>query len=289
MTTKILITGLHSYVGSSVRRWLEGFPGQYDVTGLSLRSSDWRSKSFSGFDSVLHVAGIAHVSADPQMERRYMAVNRDLAAETARKAKDEGAGQFIFMSSAIVYGDSASIGKDKTVTFGTAPAPTNFYGQSKLEAEGRLRALGYNSFKVAILRPPMIYGPGCKGNFPILVKLAERLPLFPDVDNQRSMLFIDNLCEFIRLLIDNQESGLFFPQNDKYVSTSHVVRLIAQAKGKNIRLTRLFNPALRLLARCTPLVDKAFGNFRYDQSMSRYKQNYIVADLEQSVKKSVIG
>ncbi|MBO1915018.1 NAD-dependent epimerase/dehydratase family protein, partial [Microvirga sp. 3-52] len=86
----------------------------------------------------------------------------------------------------------------------TTPAPSNFYGDSKLQAENQIKSLNEDSFKVVILRPPMIYGKGSKGNYPKLAKAARKLPVFPNIDNQRSMLHIDNLCEFMKLMIDNQ-------------------------------------------------------------------------------------
>src|SRR5690606_2947926 len=102
-------------------------------------------------------------------------------------------------------------------------------------------------FKVVILRPPMIYGKGCKGNYPKLVKLAKILPVFPNIENKRSMLHIDNLCEFIKLMIDNGENGLFFPQNKEYVKTSELVKIIAEVHGRKIRFTKLFNFLLKIL------------------------------------------
>lgn len=186
------------------------------------------------------------------------------------------------MSSIIVYGDSSI--NQRVIDNNTVPTPSNFYGNSKLQAEEGIKPLENDTFKVAILRPPMIYGSGSKGNYPKLAKLAQKLPVFPDIDNQRSMLHIDNLCEFIRLMIDNEERGLFFPQNSEYVKTSEMVRLIAEAHGKNIRLTRMFDPILRSIGMKVDLVNKVFGNLVYEKSMSTYKENYRIRDLKESIK-----
>jgi len=277
---RILITGEGSYIGTSVEKWLHRYPGRYEIDTIDMRSDSWREKDFSRYDVVFHVAGIAHVSTDPKYKDLYYRVNRDLAIETARKARSEGVRQFIFMSSVIVYGDS---GRGKVIYRDTEPRPANFYGDSKLQAEEGIRALDSESFKVVILRPPMIYGKGAKGNYPRLAKAAKKLPFFPDMHNKRSMLHIDNLCEFIRLMIDNEERGTFFPQNAEYVSTSELVRLIARAHGRNIRLTRIFNPALKVMARFTGLINKVFGDMAYDMAMSEYKENYRVRSLEESV------
>ncbi len=204
---RVLITGANSYIGTNVERWLLREPDKYHVDTLDLKDPSWKNYDFSPYDVVFHVAGIAHVSRNPKLKDLYYSVNRDLAIETAKKAKDDGVKQFIFMSSIIVYGDSSS--SKRVITKDTVPTPSNFYGDSKLQAEQGIRALESESFKVVILRPPMIYGKGCKGNYPKLAKLALKLPFFPDIYNERSMLYIDNLCEFIRLMIYNEESGIF--------------------------------------------------------------------------------
>lgn len=281
---KILITGKGSYIGTSFERWLAQWPEDYTVDTLDMIGDSWRNTSFKGYDVVFHVAGIAHVSTNPKLESLYYRVNRDLAIETAKKAKAEGVKQFIFMSSIIVYGDSGSINQKRVITRETAPTPANFYGDSKLQAEQGIVPLQNDNFKIVILRPPMIYGKGSKGNYPKLAKAAQILPFFPDINNQRSMLHIDNLCEFVRLMINNEEHGVFFPQNAEYVKTSEMVRLIAEVHGKQIRLTRVFNLALKLMGCSIGFVNKVFGNLVYDQSISKYKENYQINDLKQSIK-----
>ncbi len=286
MTVRILVTG-HGFVARGFAAWLARFGERYSCDLVSLRDEKWRESNWHGYDAVLHTAGIAHVSLDPRMEREYMRVNRDLTLEAARKARDAGVKQFLFMSSAIVYGDSSPLGQDKLITAGTEPHPSNFYGRSKLEAEQDLAALAAPDFSVAVVRAPMIYGPGCKGNFPLLAKCARTLPVFPFVQNARSMIYINNLCEFLRLLIENRDGGTFWPQNAEYVNTSDLVLQLARAQGKKLRLTRVFNPALKILRSFTPLVDKAFGSMRYDMAMSGYRENYHTATLEQSLQETI--
>ncbi|WP_444684989.1 NAD-dependent epimerase/dehydratase family protein [Alkalicoccus luteus] len=281
---KVLITGESSYIGKQFEAWLNKTKDKYQVTKISVRDNSWKKINFSSFDVVLHLAGIAHVSRDPNMEDLYYKVNRDLTVEIAQKAKFEGVGQFIFMSSIIVYGDSS---KDKRVIGrDTLARPSNFYGQSKLEAEQRITEMEDQTFNIVIIRPPMIYGKGSKGNYPKLAKAAKKLPLFPDIENQRSMLHIDNLCEFLRLLIDNNESGLFFPQNAEYVKTSEMVKLIGEAHGKKVRLTKVFNPVLGIMGRKIGIINKVFGNLIYDQNLSCYKDNYRIRDLHESIRRT---
>lgn len=280
---RILITGKNSYIGTNVEKWLMRYPDKYSVDTIDMVDGSWREKSFVGYDVVFHVAGIAHVSSNPKMKDLYYKVNRDLAIETAQKAKNEGVKQFIFMSSIIVYGDSARLGKKKVITRETVPQPSNFYGDSKLQAENGIKKLESDDFKVVIIRPPMIYGKGAKGNYPRLAKIARRWPVFPNIDNERSMLHIDNLCEFVKIMIDFQESGTFFPQNKEYIKTSELVRLIAKVNGKHIRLVKVFNPFIRIMA-CVGIVKKVFGNLVYDQSLSSsYFTSYQIRNLEESI------
>lgn len=281
---KILITGANSYIGVSVENWLMKEPSKYKVDTVDVKDGSWQEKDFSQYNVVFHVAGIAHVSSDPKMEAMYYKVNRDLTVEAAKKAKAEGVKQFVFMSSIIVYGDSSS--SKRVVDRDTVPTPSNFYGNSKLQAEEGIKDLEDDNFKIVVVRPPMIYGKGSKGNYPRLAKMAQKIPVFPDIDNERSMLHIDNLCEFIKVIIDNEEAGLFFPQNKEYVKTSEMVRLIAEVHGKKIWMTKIFNPILRLIFGIG-VVNKVFGNLVYEKSMSDYdKANYRIRDLKQSIIKT---
>lgn len=286
---KILITGANSYIGTSFESYIAQWPEQYQVDTVDMIDGTWREKSFAGYDSVFHVAGIAHSDTGRVSEERramYYDVNTNLAIETAMKAKHDGARQFIFMSSAIVYGNSAPLGQKKLITRDTPVAPANFYGDTKVQAENGILPLSDDSFKVVVLRPPMVYGPRSKGNYAVLSKLARMLPVFPAVDNQRSMLYIDNLMEFIRLMITNEEQGIFWPQNREYTNTTEMVRMIARAHGKKILVTGGLNWALKLIRPVTGLVDKAFGSLAYEPGMSQYREEYCKVGLEESINKA---
>lgn len=287
----ILVTGANSYIGTSFANYLAEpqFEGKYQVDTLDMIGDAWKSYDFSKYDSVYHVAGIAHSDNGPISEERaklYYAVNTDLTVACATKAKQAGVKQFIFMSSAIVYGDSAPIGKRKLITRETPVDPANCYGDSKVQAENGLRPLDCDTFKVVILRPPMIFGKNSKGNYPLLSKLSQKLPVFPKVQNERSMLYIGNLVEFVRLMIENEEQGTFWPQNPQYSNTSDVIAKIAAAHGKHVVLIPGFGWALRLMSHLTGLVNKAFGNLSYDQQMSVYKEPYQKYSLEEAIEKT---
>lgn len=264
---RILITGANSYVGTNVERWLIRETDKYHVNTIDMIDGSWREKDFSGYDVVFHVAGIAHVNAKKNMESLYYKVNTDLTIETAQHAKQGGVKQFIFMSSIIVYGESKSL-KPVVITRDTEPKPNGFYGNSKLQAEIGIKKLEDQDFKVVILRPPMIYGPGSKGNFPKLIALAKKTPIFPAYHNQRSMLYIDNLCEFVRLVIDNEERGVFWPQNREYVDTCEVVRQVAEEAGHKVWITRLLNLFVVLGAFFVPSFNKMWGSLIYSKELS---------------------
>lgn len=283
---KILITGANSYIGVSVERYLHRWLEHYIVDTVDMVDGSWKEKPFHGYDAVLHVAGLVHqpqTKNDPVQAEAYDRINHQLAVETAQKAKAEGVRQFLFMSSASVYGLDAPVGKVIMITKETPLNPRDNYGISKKHAEESLRKLQDDQFRIAILRPPMIYGKGCKGNYQTMAKLARKLPVFPKVRNQRSMLYMENLAEFIRLLIDDEAEGIFCPQNNEYVNTSDMVNLIAHANGKGIMLIGGFTWALKLLRCATGIVDKAFGSLCYDFELSNYTKEYCVKDLQESI------
>ena len=287
---RILITGANSFIGTSFEKYInENFPNDYYIETVDMINPIWRDKSFSGFDTVYHVAGIAHSDAGKVTEERkafYYKINTDLTIETAKKAKADGVKQFIFMSSATVYGESAPIGKTKVITKDTPVSPANFYGDSKVQAENGLKNLADENFKIVILRPPMIYGPGCKGNYLILRKFALKLPLFPKIKNERSMLYIGNLVEFVRLMVENEEAGTFWPQNSEYSNTSELVKLIADIHNRKVCLVPGLSLALIILSHITNLVNKAFGSLTYEDHLGDYKEEYRLLSLAQSIEET---
>ncbi|MBS6404502.1 MAG: sugar transferase [Mediterraneibacter gnavus] len=283
---KVLITGQGSYIGTAVERWLLKDKDHYQVDTLDMQDETWRDTDFSQYDVVYHVAGIAHAdvgNVTEEQKQLYYKVNTDLTIEVVERARQAKVKQFIFMSSMIVYSGC----KENFITSETEPCPLNFYGDSKWRADQKIQEMDAENFKVVVLRPPMIYGKGSKGNYPQLAKLASKLPVFPIVKNQRSMLHIDNLCQFVKLMIDNEEHGVFFPQNGEYSNTSDMVQMIAEVKGHRIIMIPFVGIFIKLLEKVPGkiggLTIKAFGNSSYDMSMSEYKENYRVNSLRKSI------
>lgn len=273
---RILITGKNSYIGTSFENYLSKFPNEYYVETLDMRDENWRSFDFSKFDVVFHVAGIAHIKETKKNRDLYFKINRNLAIETAKHAQVSGVKQFIFLSTMSVFGLDEGIIVENTPTL-----PKNAYGQSKLEAEKEIFKLNNEEFKVAIVRPPMVYGKGCKGNYQRLSKLAKITPIFPDINNKRSMIFIDNLSLFTKRLIDISKYGLYHPQNIEYVRTSEMFQIIAKIHGKRVVMTKIFNFLIILFSVNT--LKKVFGNLVYDECMSVYEFSYIECKFKESI------
>jgi UDP-glucose 4-epimerase len=269
---KILITGADSYIGTSFEKRVLKWPDEYAVDTLDMIGDSWKEKSFAGYDAVFHVAGIAHEKETKQNEELYYKVNRDLAIGTAQKAKIDGVKQFVFLSSMSVYGLETGV-----ITKETIPNPKTNYGKSKLQAEERIIPFAGTDFAVTIIRPPMVYGDGCKGNYQTLVKLAQKLIVCPKYINKRSMIHIDNLSMFVKAIIDAQAGGTYYPQNRNYVCTCDMIKKIASDKGRRIRMTRILNPAVHILKACTTVGRKAFGDLIY-KNMETMDYSYCVTE-----------
>lgn len=295
---KVLITGAGSYIGETFRSYASTHYPSLSISAIDMLDGSWKKADFSSYDIVYHVAGIAHAdvgNVSEETKEKYYKVNTDLAVEVCKKAKAEGVKEFIFMSSMIVYGDSAPFGIKKVVDEHTIPHPANFYGDSKLQADVAVRDLADDKFKVVVLRPPMIYGCGSKGNYPTLAKLAKKLPVFPDVDNERSMLHIDNLCEFlcqIMLVKEVKENAVvLIPQNAEWTKTSEMVREIGGVCGKKVKLMGIMKPAVLIGGKAPGkiggLVNKAFGNSCYAHGVSVYEGiDYQKVDLKESIRRT---
>ncbi len=277
---KILVTGANSYIGKSFISFMRNYQG-YKVDSVSMQNGEWKIMDFSKYDVVLHTAGIVHKKVKENDAYLYFLVNRDLAMEVAQKAKNAGIKQFIYLSSMSVYGIETGV-----ITKDTIPVPKSAYGKSKLEAEYKLNEPNCNEFKVCILRPPMVYGKDCKGNFQSMVKYVRKLPIFPKINNRRSMIYIDNLSSFEKLAIDKNLSGIYFPQNDEYVSTENMAMLIAKKINKHIYTSRLFGGAIFLLRPFVGILKKAFGDLIYSNTED-FNFSYCRVNFEESIDRSI--
>ncbi|MCL2815776.1 MAG: NAD-dependent epimerase/dehydratase family protein [Oscillospiraceae bacterium] len=276
---RVLVIGDDSYIGMSFEAFAKD---RFDIKMVNSRDGAWKDVDFTGYDSVLHCAGIAHVKQTKKMEPLYYKINCDLAADVANKAKEENVRQFIFLSTMAVYGTSKT-----KIDINTLPAPNkkDFYGGSKLKAEQQLQKLADDEFRLCVIRPPMVYGKGCRGNFLKLAKLAKKTPIFPNYPNKRSMIYIENLCSFICALIDGENDGIFLPQNEEYVNTTELVQCIAKCYGKRVATTKLFNWLIRLLAKRVSAFEKMFGDLYYVKQGN--ESGYSIINLEDSIRISI--
>jgi len=279
----ILVIGKNGYIGEHIKHWLDKYPEKYSTEIVSSMDGEWKNTDFSKFSVVVNTAGIAHINnITEDMRDMFFSVNRDLAIELASHSKKAGVKQFILFSSMNVYGDRGG-----TVTNRDATNPTSFYGQSKFEGDMGALALKDGYFKVASIRPPFVYGKGCKGNYNTISHIARKTPIFPDFKNKKSMIYIDNLCEFVRLLIDDGSGGIYTPQNRELVSTTELVRTVAKCHNHKIWFTKLFNWGIYPTRKILKDISRAFADDCYDLSVSKYWNfEYCVVDFKESIKRT---
>lgn len=278
---KILIYGKGSYIGEHYREGLEARGHQVDmVDSLVLKPGDF---SVEGYEVVINVVGIAHVKITPNMESLFYKINTDYAVDLCRLAKEAGVKQYIYMSSMNVFGDTSECIKSRD-----QENPKNFYGKSKLLADQRIHMMEDANFKVVSIRPPVVYGKGCKGNFTLLEKVASVALVFPKYENVRSMIFIDHLVNFLCRMVENEENGYFHPQNKDYITTTQAVVEIRKAKGKKTLVIPGFGWLIRILMRHVSKAERAFSNDYYDLVFSRYGDNsYCPLSFGETIKLSV--
>jgi UDP-glucose 4-epimerase len=266
---KLLITGSSGFVG----RYATGyFKDSYDVETLSLRNKLAGNSVFQGVDSILHLAGKAHVmgNTDPQ---EYFDINRDLAVSFAQKAKDNGVSQFIYISSTKVYGDDNSSILDE---FSTCQ-PNDPYGESKYEAEQELLKLNDTAFTITIIRPPLIYGKGVKGNLARISKLIDKLPIIPfgGIQNKRSMVYVGNLTALVDHVINNRSQGVYIAGDDKAYSTTYLVETILKNKGlskKNVVLPKFLLSLIRTIK--PKIYSRLFDSYEVTNTKTNKRLNF---------------
>lgn len=280
---RILIIGKDSYVGESFLRWLEHYPNKYYVQIVSSNNMAWKSVDFTDYETVVDFAGIAHIkNIKKDMKDLFYSINRDLSIEIAKWSKEHGIKHFIVFSSMNVYGDYCD-----NLTDRSAERPTSFYGDSKLQGDLGIKKFESESFKVSYVRPPFIYGKGCKGNYNTISKIAKRTLLFPTYRNKKSMIYIDNLCEFVRRVIDEQMIGILTPQNSYLASTSDLVKEIAKCHNKKIWFTGLFNWSIKPASKLFKSIRKAFADDCFTPELSNYWNNeYCVVSFEESIRRT---
>lgn len=208
-------------------------------------------------NTLIHLAGIAH-SLSPDEDLVY-ASNRDLVVQVAETARTMGYRQFVFLSSALVWGSRRDV-----VSLKTPEEPDTPYARAKLAAEAELRKMDSPDFRVAILRPPLIYGPGVKGNLAKLLQAVHRWPVCPlgIADNRRSLVNVDNVCGLITHLIDKQLSGTFCALDHPPVSSLEILQQMAAWMPRHARMLAMPAAGKKVLARLAPgIATRLSGSF----------------------------
>lgn len=273
----VLLTGSSGFIGSSLAKAitaqnhfnlavaLRGSIANSPYTAFSIdgltKDTNW-STALVEQQVVINAAARAHIMkddvADPLAE--YRRVNVEGSLNLARQAAEAGVKRFIFISSIKVNGEQTPLGKPFTAA--DVPAPEDAYGISKFEAEQGLQLLAKETgMEMVIIRPPLVYGPGVKGNFANMNRLvAKGLPLpLGAVHNQRSLVSLDNLVDLIITCIDHPAAAnqVFLAGDGQDLSTTELLKGVAKAMGKPSRLLPI--PAGLLLFGASILGKKAMA------------------------------
>ena len=282
---KILVIGKNGFVSTSFQNYMKKYP-EIQVDAISARDGNWRNCNFGVYDVVYNSTGLAHNDARKGSDRQFMELNRDLPKALAQKAKTEGVKTFINMSSMIVYGNMSELGSKERITENTIPNPSGIYGKSKLAGEKEIRKFEDEKFHVAIIRSPLVYSENAVDNFLKLTQYAKKGFIFPKIENARSMIYSDNLCELVKLIAENSGSGIYYPQQERYICTSQLLKDIAIEDGHIMIVTKIFNPILYLISKKSMFIRKVFGSLAYDMNMSNcFQSKYIVVSYEESIKR----
>ncbi|XOV91140.1 MAG: NAD-dependent epimerase/dehydratase family protein [Bacteroidota bacterium] len=278
----ILLTGSSGFLGS---RLLQKSKHSRAIGTVSLQSTPISQINLSGTDTIIHCAGIAHRMSGHD-EKEYFKVNRDLTLLLAESAKANGVKHFIFLSTIKVFGLDSS---DAPIEGNLAPSSLflaphkDAYGRSKLAAELGLKELESKDFTVSIIRPPLIYGPGAKGNLLKLMQNIQKGGMLPlgGIHNRRSMIFVDNLVALIDLIIEQKAAMTITPADQPAISTTKLVEELCKTINpdkKLISIPGFLRPLIRVLK--PAFYHRLFGSLEVaphpDLEKLGYQQKYSV-------------
>lgn len=286
---RVLVTGANGFVGSALCPYLAALghtviPAVRRQSGIASEvvvhgAESWKA-ALKGCDSVIHLAARAHVMQDQEQDllQAFRASNVDTTIELAKRAVEAGVRRFVFMSTIKVNGEETAPGSSFSPD--DPVAPKDPYAISKWEAEQELSEIAKSTgLEVVIIRPPLVYGPGVKGNFAALIKWVKNgipLPLGA-IRNRRSMMALDNLVNFTALCADidaspNAKGQVFLVSDGEDVSTAELLRKVAKAFRRNSRLFRVPEGLMRVAARWmgkASIADRLFGSLVVDDSKAR--------------------
>ena len=282
---RILIVGKNSYIGNCIEKWLtQEEVDKYRIEKTSVRNDEWKKIDLSGYDAILYVAALVHIKEKKKFWPDYLRLNAELPYEFAKKAKQSGVAHFIFFSTKAVFRPNTRVVDDNTEL-----VPVSLYGKSKLEGERRIRSIANDIFRVTVIRPPLVYGENCKGNFSKLVKLSKHIRFFPRVYNEQSMIYIWNLCELVKLIIEEPASdSIILPQDEELGGTTDIMVALWEERQEKYHLSSLLAIFVKLMMklRCSSSLNKMFMNSVYDPKVSCYYDNaYCIYSFREAIRK----
>jgi UDP-glucose 4-epimerase len=263
---RVLLTGASGFIGSA---FYSRYRNILDIEAASFHK-EIDQINIDHIDVVVHLAALVH-QMNGADEKDYHEVNVAKTLALAEKAKTSGVGQFIFMSSVKVYGEE----NDEPYNEKSPCFPKEPYGESKLEAEKALLSLADDTFKIAIIRTPVVYGEGVKANILKLVELTDRYGALPfgGIDNRRSMVYIGNLTHLIFEIIKQDKAGLFLAGDDAPFSTSELIAAIAKALRKRCMLFPCLTLKTVLKYLKPQLFQRLYGNLYLDNAQTKASLN----------------
>ena len=264
---KLLITGSNGFVGNY---FINKYKNKYDIKTFSFLKNDINTLDCSDIDVVFHLSALVHQMGGVSYEE-YERVNVIQTLQLAKKAKENGVKQFVFMSTVKVYGEET----DSKYSENSICNPEDDYGKSKLKAEQELQKLENENFKISIIRTPIVYGYGVKANIKSLINLVNKVPLLPfgKIKNKRSMVYIGNLCHLVDEVITQQKSEIFLASDDQPLSTSRLIELMAKNLDKKVYLVKIpfFESLLKILK--PSFHKRLYGSLEVDNTITKEKLN----------------
>lgn len=285
----LMITGASGFIGSN---FIKKYESEYNIVPVCLIENKPEDLDYTGVDTILHLAALVHQMKGAP-EEKYFEVNTDLTRRLATAAKNKGVKHFVFYSTVKVYGFDGELNNHNfLLTENSLCNPNDPYGASKYEAEKILNSLQDEEFKVATIRPPMVYGEGVKGNMLSLMKLINILPIIPFnyENNKRSIISTENLLYMTHLIIKNKADGVYLGTEGNPVSIKEITESIEKGLGKKKINIKFPSFIFELLCKIKPnIMVRLYGTLAFKQEDNYEKIKYKAKDSMANQIKIMIG
>lgn len=270
----LMVTGASGFIGSN---FIKKYSEEYNIIPVDLIKNRPEDLDYTEVDAILHLAALVH-QMNGAPEEKYYEVNTELTRRLATTAKEKGVKHFVFYSTVKVYGNDGDLLNHNFILTENSPCkPNDPYGASKYEAEKLLSELKDKNFKVAVVRPPMVYGDGVKGNMLSLIKLIDKFPIIPFnfEKNKRTIISIENLLYMTHLIIKNEADGIYLGTEGNPVSIKEIAESIERALGKKKRNIKLPSLMFKLLCKIKPnIMVRLYGTLAFKQEDNHNKIGY---------------